>query len=187
MKMKWGEKHHIGAINWHPVSGKRPVSPSLVAGAPGRQLCLSLSNHCAWVSLLEGYTHSSEHLLWCFETLLFSDSIGEGGTVNEHHRFPLVFLLACHWGDGFHLTYSILEDASLYTNILWFEIDRNNLFFFSFLKFSVPRDTNENSSGKCLGDLPHPLGTRQSWTCHLNVSGSIYDPLPEHCLWPSKF
>lgn len=89
-------KHHIGVVNWHQVSGKRPVSPSLDAAAPGRQLCLSLSNHLAWASLFEGNTYSSEHLMWCYETLHFSDDTGQGVTVNGHCWFPLVLSLAWH-------------------------------------------------------------------------------------------
>lgn len=90
------QTHHTAVVNWHQVSRKRPVSPSLDAGAPGRQLCLSLSNHCAWASLFKRNTYSSEHLVWHCETLLFSDDIGQGVTVNGHCWFPLVLSLAWH-------------------------------------------------------------------------------------------
>lgn len=39
----------------------------------------------------------------------------------------------------------------------YFDLKLTKIISFFFLKLFVPGDANENSSGKCLGDLPHPL------------------------------
>lgn len=155
------------------MSGKRPVSPSLDAGTPGRQLCLSLSNHCGWASLFKGNTYSSEHLMWCFETLLFSDSRGESVTVNEHCWFPLMFSLACNEGDGCHLIYNFLEKASLYMNLLW--CDWDSLFFlWNFLFLGTPVRTAPANAWVACHILWAPANPEYATWISLRASMTLY-------------